>query len=48
VTDLASVALRPPIAGHLRALHATGGSGTGAYLGNVWRPTATAEPGSVR
>jgi 8-oxo-dGTP diphosphatase len=48
VTDLASVALRPPIAGHLRALHATRGSGTGAYLGNVWRPTATAETGSGR
>jgi 8-oxo-dGTP diphosphatase len=48
VADLASVALRPPIAVHLRALHATRGSGTGAYLGNVWRPTATAETGSGR
>jgi ADP-ribose pyrophosphatase YjhB (NUDIX family) len=39
LTDLATHALRPPIAGHLRALHATGGTATGAYLGNVWRPT---------
>jgi ADP-ribose pyrophosphatase YjhB (NUDIX family) len=38
VADLTAHALRPPIAGHLRALHAAGGTGTGAYLGNVWRP----------
>jgi ADP-ribose pyrophosphatase YjhB (NUDIX family) len=48
LTDVASHALRPPIAGHLRALHANGGIGTGAYLGNVWRPTAAAEKEGVR
>lgn len=30
--------LRPPIAGHLRALHARGPARTAAYLGNLWRP----------
>jgi|SRR5579875_550919 8-oxo-dGTP diphosphatase len=30
--------LRPPLAGHLRALHARGGEPTAAYLGNLWRP----------
>jgi ADP-ribose pyrophosphatase YjhB (NUDIX family) len=37
--ELGGMALRPPIAGHVRALHASGGIGQGAYLGNVWRPT---------
>jgi 8-oxo-dGTP diphosphatase len=30
--------LRPPIAGHLRGLHARGTARTAAYLGNLWRP----------
>lgn len=30
--------LRPPIAGHLRALRARGPARTAAYLGNLWRP----------
>lgn len=30
--------VRPPLAGHLRALHARGGAPTAAYLGNLWRP----------
>jgi 8-oxo-dGTP diphosphatase len=30
--------VRPPLAGHLRALHARGGGPTAAYLGNLWRP----------
>ena len=32
------LALRPPIAGHLRALHTRGRARTAAYLGNLWRP----------
>jgi 8-oxo-dGTP diphosphatase len=38
VDELSQLTLRPPIAGHLRALHARGGRGQGTYLGNVWRP----------
>ena len=45
--ELAAVQLRPPIAGHVRALFAARGRAAGAYLGNVWRPrpagTATAQ-----
>jgi ADP-ribose pyrophosphatase YjhB (NUDIX family) len=37
LADLAGVPLRPPIAGHLRAL-AHDRRQTAAYLGNVWRP----------
>jgi len=32
--------VRPPLAGHLRALHARGTEPTAAYLGNLWRPSA--------
>jgi len=35
---LPRLTLRPPIAGHLRALHARGPARTAAYLGNMWRP----------
>jgi hypothetical protein len=35
---LPRLALRPPIAGHLRALCARGPARTAAYLGNLWRP----------
>ena len=35
---LPRLALRPPIAGHLRALHTRGQARTAAYLGNLWRP----------
>jgi len=38
VDDLPRLPLRPPIAGHLRALHARGSTRTAAYLGNLWRP----------
>jgi len=30
--------VRPPLSGHLRALHARGAVPTAAYLGNLWRP----------
>jgi len=30
--------LRPPVAGHLRGLHARRTMRTAAYLGNMWRP----------
>lgn len=35
---LPELRLRPPLAGHLRALHARGPARTAAYLGNLWRP----------
>jgi hypothetical protein len=38
LSELPGLTLRPPIAGHLRALHARGTAGTAAYLGNLWRP----------
>jgi ADP-ribose pyrophosphatase YjhB (NUDIX family) len=37
---LAGLALRPPLAGHLRWLHERGPTRTAAYLGNLWRPEA--------
>jgi len=36
--DLPGLVLRPPLAGHLRGLHARGPARTAAYLGNLWRP----------
>jgi len=36
---LHGLALRPPLTGHLRALHARGPTRTAAYLGNLWRPS---------
>jgi 8-oxo-dGTP diphosphatase len=36
--ELPGLYLRPPLAGHLRALHARGGEPAAAYLGNLWRP----------
>jgi 8-oxo-dGTP diphosphatase len=36
--ELTRLDLRPPLAGHLRALHARGSAPTAAYLGNLWRP----------
>ncbi|HVA61726.1 MAG TPA: NUDIX hydrolase [Mycobacteriales bacterium] len=46
LADLTSLDLRPPLAGHLRALHARrGDEATAPYLGNVWRPRpATPDP----
>lgn len=38
LSELPVPALRPPIAGHLRALHARGTLRTAPYLGNQWRP----------
>jgi 8-oxo-dGTP diphosphatase len=35
---LSDLLLRPPLAGHLRALHPGGRARTAAYLGNLWRP----------
>lgn len=35
---LPGLAMRPPVAGHLRALHAHAPMRTAAYLGNLWRP----------
>jgi len=37
---LPGLALRPPLAGYLRALRARGPARTAAYLGNLWRPDA--------
>jgi len=36
--DLPVPKLRPPLAGHLRALHTRRTVRTAAYLGNLWRP----------
>jgi 8-oxo-dGTP diphosphatase len=38
LSALPRLTLRPPIAGHLRALHSRGPARTAAYLGNLWRP----------
>lgn len=38
VAELPSLILRPPLAGHLRSLHARKPVRTAAYLGNLWRP----------
>lgn len=38
LTALPGLDVRPPLAGHLRRLHARGGDLTAAYLGNLWRP----------
>ena len=38
LSALPALALRPPVAGHLRALHAHAPMRTAAYLGNLWRP----------
>jgi 8-oxo-dGTP diphosphatase len=35
---LPGLVLRPPLAGHLRALRSRGPARTAAYLGNLWRP----------
>jgi len=35
---LDQIDLRPPMAGHLRGLHARRSGRTAAYLGNLWRP----------
>lgn len=47
LSELPRLTLRPPIAGHLRSLHARGAAGTAAYLGNLWRPAARAESSLV-
>jgi ADP-ribose pyrophosphatase YjhB (NUDIX family) len=38
LSQLHQLDLRPPMAGHLRGLHARGTARTAAYLGNLWRP----------
>jgi 8-oxo-dGTP diphosphatase len=38
LSALPGLAMRPPVAGHLRALHARAPMRTAAYLGNLWRP----------
>ena len=40
LTALPGLNLRPPLAGHLRALHARDREPTAAYLGNLWRGSA--------
>lgn len=44
VANLHAMRLRPPVGGHLRNLHARGGRGEGAYLGNMWRPGQVPTP----
>lgn len=44
---LAGLDLRPPLAGHLRGLHARDGEPTAAYLGNLWRPQRREGTGTV-
>lgn len=44
---LAGLDLRPPLAGHLRALHARDGEPTAAYLGNLWRPQRHDDSGAL-
>jgi ADP-ribose pyrophosphatase YjhB (NUDIX family) len=39
---LHGIDLRPPVAGHLRGLHASRPARTAAYLGNLWRPRSIA------
>jgi 8-oxo-dGTP diphosphatase len=39
---LHEIDLRPPVAGHLRGLHAIRPARTAAYLGNLWRPRSVA------
>jgi len=49
VAEVAQLALRPPISGHLRSLYREPRRGA-AYLGNVWRPSdlvSDSVPGSV-
>ena len=38
MVPLPGLNVRPPLSGHLRALHARGSAPTAAYLGNLWRP----------
>ncbi len=38
VAHLPGLRMRPPIAGHVRSLHAMPELRAGVYLGNVWRP----------
>jgi 8-oxo-dGTP diphosphatase len=38
LSALPGLTLRPPLAGHLRALYTRGPARTAAYLGNLWRP----------
>jgi ADP-ribose pyrophosphatase YjhB (NUDIX family) len=45
VEELGGLPLRPPLAGHLRSLHGSQRRSTGAYLGNMWRPSDLAAPG---
>jgi 8-oxo-dGTP pyrophosphatase MutT (NUDIX family) len=47
LAELPVAKLRPPMAGHLRALYSRGVAGTAPYLGNLWRPApapVSAEP----
>jgi 8-oxo-dGTP pyrophosphatase MutT (NUDIX family) len=38
LTEIGDLHLRPPVGGHLRALHRYGDGQTASYLGNLWRP----------
>jgi 8-oxo-dGTP diphosphatase len=48
MAELPRLNLRPPIAGHLRSLHATPESRAGVYLGNVWRPDTSGTDPATR
>ncbi|HTT54792.1 MAG TPA: NUDIX hydrolase [Streptosporangiaceae bacterium] len=48
LTALPRLDVRPPLAGHLRALHARGSEPTAAYLGNLWRPQRHDGTGAAR
>ena len=41
--ELGQLNLRPPLAGHIRGLVGNPAQRTGAYLGNLWRPTSVDE-----
>jgi 8-oxo-dGTP diphosphatase len=47
VAQLPRLALRPPIAGYIRALHAAPHLRAGVYLGNVWRPDPNGVAGAT-
>jgi ADP-ribose pyrophosphatase YjhB (NUDIX family) len=44
---LSELSMRPPLAGYLRALNASGAERTAAYLGNMWRPARNNEEAAL-
>jgi ADP-ribose pyrophosphatase YjhB (NUDIX family) len=47
LSALPALSMHPPVAGHLRALHARAPMRTAAYLGNLWRPDGGNSPRAV-